>query len=238
MSMIVEGPYFDELSPGQVFDTAPALTLTPGHAATHQAVVGDRLRLALDATLARDVTGSAPLAHPGLVWDVAIGQSTLATHHVKANLFYRGLVLRRAPLIGDTLRTVTEVVALRQKSRSPRDRAGCAADHHDRPGGASRTGFLAVRDAPVARSGPPASAAAVGGVPTVSRSASCPVSARQREPDGVSAVQRAGTGTADPQEALRCGPGVGARVWLDRPSSQPRHPPPRACLGQLSAVGG
>lgn len=121
--MIVEGPYFDELWPGRVFDTAPALTLTPGHAATHQAVVGDRLRLALDATLARDVTGSAPLAHPGLVWDVAIGQSTLATHHVKANLFYRGLVLRRAPLIGDTLRTATEVVALRQNRPRPGRRA-------------------------------------------------------------------------------------------------------------------
>ena len=33
-----------------------------------------------------------------------------------ANLFYRGLMLRRAPLIGDTLRTSTEVVALRDTS--------------------------------------------------------------------------------------------------------------------------
>ena len=35
---------------GDVF-TAPGLTLTEGHAALHQAIVGDRLRLALDATL-------------------------------------------------------------------------------------------------------------------------------------------------------------------------------------------
>jgi acyl dehydratase len=75
--------------------------------------------LPLDADLCRDVTAAGPLAHPALVWDVAIGQSTLATHHVKANLFYRGLAFRRMPLIGDTLRTSTEVVALRQNRAKP-----------------------------------------------------------------------------------------------------------------------
>jgi acyl dehydratase len=110
------GPFFDELERGQRFETAPSLTLTVGHAALHQAIVGDRLRLALDATLSARVLGG-PLAHPALVCDVSIGQSTLATQRVIGNLFYRGLVLRRSPLIGDTLRTTTEVVALRQTSR-------------------------------------------------------------------------------------------------------------------------
>ena len=55
-----------------------------------------------------------PLASPSLVWDVAIGQSTMVTQHVKANLFYRGLAFHRAPQLGDTLRTSTRVVALRQ----------------------------------------------------------------------------------------------------------------------------
>ncbi|MGC9670699.1 MaoC family dehydratase [Planosporangium sp. 12N6] len=119
MTAIAEGPYFEELAVGQVFDGAPGVTLTAGHAATHQAIVGDRLRLPLDADLCRDVTGGGPLAHPALVWDVAIGQSTLVTHHVKANLFYRGLAFRRMPLIGDTLRTTTEVVALRQNRAKP-----------------------------------------------------------------------------------------------------------------------
>jgi acyl dehydratase len=114
------GPYFEDLERGARFEAAPALTLTEGHAALHQAIVGDRLRLALDATLSARVLGSErPLAHPALVCDVAIGQSTLATQRVIANLFYRGLVLRRAPLIGDTLRTTTEVVALRQTSPKP-----------------------------------------------------------------------------------------------------------------------
>lgn len=115
---VVAGPYFEDLAVGQTIDTAPGLTLTDGLAALHQAIVGDRLRLALDAPLAAEVVG-APLAHPALVCDVAIGQSTLITQRVIANLFYRGLVLRRAPVIGDTLRTTTEVVALRQNSSRP-----------------------------------------------------------------------------------------------------------------------
>jgi acyl dehydratase len=117
------GPFFEQLEVGQLVRDAPAVTLTSGHAAVHQAIVGDRLRLALDGGLSAAVLGGdAPLAHPALVWDAAIGQSTLITRRVIANLFYRGLVFRRAPLIGDTLHTTTEVVALRQNAARP-DRA-------------------------------------------------------------------------------------------------------------------
>lgn len=125
----VGGPYFDELSHGQLFDDAPSLTLTSGLAATHQAILGDRLRLSLDAHLSDRVVGGV-LAHPGLVTDVAIGQSTLATHHVKANLFYRGLRFLSHPRIGDTLTTVTEVVGLRENTPKPgRTPTGLAALH-------------------------------------------------------------------------------------------------------------
>ncbi|HWG09571.1 MAG TPA: acyl dehydratase [Solirubrobacteraceae bacterium] len=122
-------PYFEDLKVGGVERSAPSVTLTDGMAAVHQAIVGDRLALALDATLAREVLGSAaPLAHPALVWDLAIGQSTILTGRVIANLFYRGLVLRRAPVIGDTLSTSTEVVALRRTSpRAGRPASGLAA---------------------------------------------------------------------------------------------------------------
>lgn len=114
------GPFFDQLHVGQVFDSAPSMTLTAGVAAAHQAILGDRLRLPLDAELSQAVTGAtAPLAHPALVCDVAIGQSTLVTQRVKANLFYRGLTFYRYPVIGDTLFTRTEVVGLRQNSAKP-----------------------------------------------------------------------------------------------------------------------
>jgi acyl dehydratase len=122
-----QGPFFDELAIGQEF-YAPAITLSSGMAAAHQAITGDRLVLMLDHDLCHQVTGGGPLAAPGLVWDVAIGQSTVVTQHVKANLFYRGLAFRRAPLIGDTLATVTQVVALRQnKPRDGRTATGLAA---------------------------------------------------------------------------------------------------------------
>jgi acyl dehydratase len=114
------GPYFEDLAVGQVFEDAPSLTLTAGLAAVHQAIIGDRLRLALDADLSAAVIGaSAALAHPALVCDVAIGQSTLATQRVKANLFYRGLAFHRFPVIGDTLYTRTEVVAMRENTAKP-----------------------------------------------------------------------------------------------------------------------
>ena len=122
----VGGPYFEDFEPGQVFDDAPALTLTTGHAALHQALTGDRLRLALDAELSRAVTGrEGQLAHPNLVCDIAIGQSTGPTQRVLGNLFYRGLVLLSPVFVGDTLRTTTQVVGLRQnRAREGRPGSG------------------------------------------------------------------------------------------------------------------
>lgn len=123
------GPFFDDLIAGQVFDWAPSMTLTDGVAATHQSILGNRLRLCLDGELAHAVTGTpGVLAHPALVCDVAIGQSTLVTQRVKANLFYRGVSFHRFPVIGDTLFTRTEVVGLRQNSaKAGRAPTGLAA---------------------------------------------------------------------------------------------------------------
>lgn len=138
---LVGGPFYEELSVGDRFDGSPGLTLTEGHVALHQAILGDRLRLALDAHLCAEVAGPGPpLVHPGLVCDVAIGQSTLSTQRVIGNLFYRGLSLRRWPRIGDTLRTSAEVVALRDNApRDDRAPTGLAVlrvrtiDHAGRP---------------------------------------------------------------------------------------------------------
>ena len=111
----MQGPYFEDLEVGQVFADAPGLTLTEGHAALHQAITGDRLRLALDGPLCEAVTGERRiLAHPNLVCDVAIGQSTGPTQRVRGNLFYRGLVLLAPVFIGDTLSTRTEITGLKQ----------------------------------------------------------------------------------------------------------------------------
>lgn len=116
----VGGPYFEDFKHGQLFDDAPAVTLTDGLATLHQSLSGDRLRLSLDHELSRSVTGRAePLAHPTLVCHVAIGQTTAASQRVKGNLFYRRLQLLRPVHLGDTLTTRAEVVALRQNRPKP-----------------------------------------------------------------------------------------------------------------------
>lgn len=115
---LVRGPYFDELAVGMVLARPPAVTLTCGLQGAHTAIVGNRVPVVLDHELGRRVAGG-PLAGPALVWDISIGQSTVATQHVKANLFYRGLWFHRQPLLGDTLSTTTRVVALRENTRRP-----------------------------------------------------------------------------------------------------------------------
>lgn len=156
----VGGPWYDDLSVGDRFDSAPAVTLTDGLAAAHHAIVGGRLRLAFDRELSRAVTGGV-VASPALVWDMAIGQSTLVTQRAIANLFYRGLRLLRLPSIGDTLTTRTDIVGLRPVSakpgRPPRGLAVMrirAADQDDRPVlDFHRCAMLPVRGQPEDRAG-------------------------------------------------------------------------------------
>lgn len=124
MSIIkIDGPYFEDFSQGQTF-AAPSITVTDGHAAMYSALFGDRMRLPLDRHLSRRVTGDErPLAHSYLAVHLAAGQTTYPSQHVKGNLFYRGMLLRRPVFIGDSLYTITKVVGLKQN----RAKAGRAA---------------------------------------------------------------------------------------------------------------
>ena len=124
----IDGPYFEDFTVGQQF-SAPSITLTEGYAAMYQAITADRMRLPLDHHLARKVTGhDAPVAHPHLVINVVNGQTTYPSQHVKGNLFYRGLILRKPAYLGDTLSTTTTVVGLKQNRPKPgRDATGMVA---------------------------------------------------------------------------------------------------------------
>jgi acyl dehydratase len=149
----VDGPRFDDLAVGDVFDHAPAVTLTDGLAAAHHAIVGGRVRLAFDRELSRAVTG-IDVASPPLVWDMAIGQSTLVTQRAIANLFYRGLRFVRFPAMGDTIATRTEIVGLRpvtpKPGRPPRGSSSCASGPSTRTNGRSSI-FTAARCCPRGR---------------------------------------------------------------------------------------
>ncbi|EFC79601.1 hypothetical protein [Parafrankia sp. EUN1f] len=103
----------------------------------HRSIVGNRLRLSLDETLAAEATWEIRRASPALMWDVSIGRSTSLTQHLKADLFYRRLPLRRYQLVGGMLTTVD---GLKERTRRQNQLVtGLAAmhtattDQRDRP---------------------------------------------------------------------------------------------------------
>ena len=118
--MQLDGPYFDDFRVGETLPPAPPITIGVGETALYQAIVGDPYALALSRPLAHTVTGDPrPVVNPALALHFSIGQSTVATRRVVANLFYRGVVLRRPVRVGETLSTTVEVRGLRETSRKP-----------------------------------------------------------------------------------------------------------------------
>jgi 2-methylfumaryl-CoA hydratase len=113
-----EAPWFEDFTVGDDFSMVPSVTITEGFAAIHQAIFGDRLRLPLDHHLSKQVT-SDRLVNPSLLCNLAIGQSTFPSQRVMGNLFYRGLIIHKPVFLGDTIKTKTKVVALRQNSLKP-----------------------------------------------------------------------------------------------------------------------
>jgi len=116
----LDGPYFDDLHVGQVLPPAPAVTIGPGETAAYQAICGDPLAIACSRPLAEAVTGEpGQVVNPALVLQFSIGQSTVATRRVIANLFYRGVRLARTVRVGDTMSTTVEVRGMRENRRRP-----------------------------------------------------------------------------------------------------------------------
>ncbi|MCQ3808938.1 MAG: acyl dehydratase [Acidimicrobiia bacterium] len=115
-----DGPWFEDFTVGEQLDPAPAITIGPGEVAAYQAICGDPLAISLSSPLAEVITGEpGAVVNPALVLQVAIGQSTVATRKVVANLFYRGVRQLRTVRVGDTLSTVVNVRGLREASARP-----------------------------------------------------------------------------------------------------------------------
>ena len=120
-----DGPYYEDMEPGMVFPSPPALLVDSGMASTYQTIVGESLPLVLDSRISELVTGSSNrILSPGLLLHLSIGASTVATKKVVANLFYRDVRILRPISLGETLQTTTEVVAMQdstpKENRSPR----------------------------------------------------------------------------------------------------------------------
>jgi 2-methylfumaryl-CoA hydratase len=115
-----DGPYYDWLTPGQQLVPQHAVTLDDGLAALYQSITGEALALSLSNPLSTAVTGvTNRLASAGLVVNLSIGQSTVATRRAIANLFYRNLRLLRPVHIGETLHTVVTIKAMSDASSKP-----------------------------------------------------------------------------------------------------------------------
>ena len=114
----IDGPFFEELAVGMTLDPAPAITIGPGETAVYQAICGDPLATSLSRPLAEAVTGRPGLlVNPALVLHASIGQSTVATRQVIANLFYRAVTLQRAVRHGETLQSTVTIRGLRELRR-------------------------------------------------------------------------------------------------------------------------
>ena len=122
----LDGPFYDRLRVGEELPRQPSMTIDEGMAALYQSWVGERLPMALDASVTESVTGSpGRLASPGLVMQLSIGQSTTISRRAIANLFYRDVRLVRPVLLGQSIATVVTVAALADGSHQEgRDRRG------------------------------------------------------------------------------------------------------------------
>ncbi|MFI6390155.1 hypothetical protein [Nonomuraea sp. NPDC050540] len=111
-TMLPDGPYGDDFVIGESLPPAPAITIDEGLAAQYQAISGDPAGLTLSGPRAYATTGAeARVVNSALVLHLAIGQSTVATRIVIANLFYRDVTLHRQIHLGSTLTSTVTPIA-------------------------------------------------------------------------------------------------------------------------------
>ena len=116
----LDGPYYEDLSVGQVLPRQPSVVVDEGMAALYQSMVGERLPMVMDPAVCAAVTGQpGRLASPALAMHMSTGHSTTLTRRVIANLFYRDLRFLRPVFIGQSLATTVTVAALADSRPRP-----------------------------------------------------------------------------------------------------------------------
>ena len=116
----LDGPYYEDLSVGQVLPRQPSVVVDDGMAALYQSMVGERLPMVMDPAVCAAVTGQpGRLVSAALVMHLSAGHSTTLTRRVIANLFYRDLRFVKPVFIGQSLATTVTVVALADSRPRP-----------------------------------------------------------------------------------------------------------------------
>ncbi|MCY4665538.1 MAG: MaoC/PaaZ C-terminal domain-containing protein [Acidimicrobiaceae bacterium] len=116
----LDGPYYEDLSVGQVLPRQPPVVIDEGMAALYQSMVGERLPMVRAPAVCAAVTGQpGRLVSPALAMHMSTGHSTTLTRRVIANLFYRDLRFLRPVFIGQSLATTVTVAALADSRARP-----------------------------------------------------------------------------------------------------------------------
>lgn len=111
------GPLYEDFVVGATLPPLPPVTLSEADNAAYRAITGDQHLLVSDVPAYATASGSAGrLANPGVVMHYAMGQTTMATRQAIANLYYRSVRFLRPVELGETLRTTTTVLGLKDSA--------------------------------------------------------------------------------------------------------------------------
>ena len=111
------GPLYEDFVVGATLPPLPPITLSDADNAWYRSVTGDQHLLVSDVPGYQAASGRAGrLANPGVVMHYAMGQTTMATRQAIANLYYRSVRFLRPVELGETLRTTTTVLGLKDSA--------------------------------------------------------------------------------------------------------------------------
>jgi len=111
------GPMYEDFSVGATLPQLPSVTLSDADNVAYRTITGDQHALAANAAAYRAASGSSgALANPAIVLQYSIGQTTMATRQAIANLYYRSVRVLRPVEVGQTLRTTTTVLGLKDSA--------------------------------------------------------------------------------------------------------------------------
>lgn len=108
----MDGPFYDDLEPGQTIPPLPPVTLGEADNLWYRALSGDQYLPSTDHRVSARLGALGIVVNPGLVLQYSIGQTTNTTRRAIANLYYRSVRLLRPVVIGETLETETKVLGL------------------------------------------------------------------------------------------------------------------------------
>ncbi len=110
-----QGHFFEDFRVGQALEHCGGRTITEGDCAVYLSLTGDRYRLFCDAEYAKSRGYRGMLVNDLLVFHVIFGQTVPeVSRNAIANLGYADVRFRTPVYPGDTLRTTTEVIGLRE----------------------------------------------------------------------------------------------------------------------------